>query len=315
MAVNLTAGAIWMLSTGEWQTMDLKPVLQVIDILAFQTQTPTEGGEENMRDRYRVLLSDGYFHRQGVLSANRSELVTSQQLQKGSIVKLTKFLCITIRERILIKIIDLNVILGGCDIIGDPKPFPHELPSNNQFIWKTLTQIKDEKLGTFGNTDYITVNATIWYIKRDNFCYTTCPIMLGDRKCSKRVVNNGDGRWICKKCDQIVDECDYRYDLQLHIHDHTGLTWVNAYEETGEEIMGVSAKDLYLLKHEDEDEDAFMEVVHGVLFSEYKFKLKVKEEFLGDEARVRSIVVKAEKIKYSSNTKNLLVRVSSVSNV
>lgn len=215
----------------------------------------------------------------------------------------------------IIKIIDLNVILGECDIIGDPKPFPHQLPSNNQFIWKTLSQIKDEKLGTFGNTDYITVNATIWYIKRDNFCYTTCPIILGDRKCSKRVVNNGDGRWICKKCDQIVDECDYRYDLQLHIHDHTGLTWVNAYGETGEEIMGISAKDLYLLKHEDEDEDAFMEVVHGVLFSEYKFKLKVKEEFLGDEARVRSIVVKAEKIKYSSNTKNLLVRVSSVSNV
>lgn len=82
--------------------MDLKPVLQVIDILAFQTQTPTEGGEENMRDRYRVLLSDGYFHRQGVLSANRSELVTSQQLQKGSIVKLTKFLCITIRERMYV---------------------------------------------------------------------------------------------------------------------------------------------------------------------------------------------------------------------
>ncbi|KAL4564982.1 hypothetical protein LXL04_029062 [Taraxacum kok-saghyz] len=311
MAVNLTADAIPMITTGEWQTVDLKPVLQVIALRTVQTQTLTEGGGEN-REMHRVLLSDGSFHRQGVLSTHRNELVTSQQLQRGSIVQLTEFVCITIRERLIIKIIDLNVILTQCDIIGDTRPFQLEPPGNDQFIWKTTSQIKDEELGTSGNPDYITVNATIWYIKRDKFWYTTCPIMLGDRKCSKKVVKNGDGRWRCMKCDQIVDECDYRYELHLQIRDHTGVAWITAYDHTAEEIMGVSAKDLYLLKQEEEGEDGFMETVNGVLFTEYNFKLKVKEEFLFDEPQVRSTVVNAEKINFSLEAKNLLGEVLSI---
>ncbi|KAI3505568.1 hypothetical protein L1887_27700 [Cichorium endivia] len=278
MAANLSAGAISMLSSGDWQTMDLKPVLQVIDLLTVQTQTPT--GADGRK--CRVLLSDGSFHKQGVLATKCNDLVTSQQLQKGSIVQLTDFRCLTIRERIIIKIIELNVILGTYDIIGDTKPFQLKLPGNDQFIWKTTSQIKDEKLGTFGKPDFITVNATIWHIKHENFCYTTCPII---------------------------------YDLQLQIHDHTGFAWITAYEETAEEMMGISAKDLYIMKEEEENEDNFMETVHGVLFTEYNFKLKVKEEFLFGEPVVRSVVVKAEKMKFSSNTKNLLVEVSSVSEV
>ncbi|KAH8479767.1 hypothetical protein H0E87_031418, partial [Populus deltoides] len=106
-------------------------------------------------------------------------------------------------------------------------------------VMKTISQIKDERLGTSEKPDWITVPAT------------------GNGHAIKKVTNNGDGKWRCEKCDQSVDECDYRYILQFQIQDHTGISWVTAFQECGEEIMGISAKDLHYLKHEQQDDEGF----------------------------------------------------------
>ena len=102
MAINLTAGAISLLTSGEWQKMDLKPVLQLMDLRMVQTQNTTGGGANNKGDKYRVLLSDGSFHQQGMLATQLNELVTSQKMQKGSIVQLNQFVCNTIRGRLYV---------------------------------------------------------------------------------------------------------------------------------------------------------------------------------------------------------------------
>ncbi|XXG75497.1 hypothetical protein AAC387_Pa08g0052 [Persea americana] len=173
-------------------------------------------------------------------------------------------------------------------------------------VRKTVSQIKDEGLGRSEKPDWITVKATVSFIKVDNFCYTACPLMVGDRPCNKKVNNNGDGTWHCERCDRTFPECDYRYLLQLQIQDHTGLTWLTAFQECGEEIMGISAKDLYLLKYEEQDDTKFSEIIRRVLFTQYIFKLKVKEETYSDEQRVKSTVVKAEKVNFLSESKYLL---------
>ncbi|GER57614.1 replication protein A 70 kDa DNA-binding subunit A [Striga asiatica] len=173
-------------------------------------------------------------------------------------------------------------------------------------VRKTISQIKDEKLGTAEKPDWITVSATLAFVKVDNFCYPACPITIGDRQCSKKVTETGDGRWRCERCDQSVDECDYRYILQMQIQDHTGSTWVTAFQESGEDIMGISAKDLYYLRYDHQDDEKFPELLHGVLFSKFLFKLKVKEESFSDEQRVKSTVVKAERVNFSTETRYLL---------
>lgn len=181
-------------------------------------------------------------------------------------------------------------------------------------VRKTISQIKDERLGTAEKPDWITVCATITFIKVDNFCYTACPIRTGDKQCNKKVTNNGDGTWRCDKCDQTVDECDYRYILQLQIQDHTGLTWVTAFQESGEEIVGVSAKELYYLKYEEQDDDRFNEIMRSVVFKKYIFKLKVKEETFSDEQRVKSTVVKSEKVNFESETRYLIYLIDKLKN-
>ncbi|KAK4800408.1 hypothetical protein SAY86_020895 [Trapa natans] len=172
-------------------------------------------------------------------------------------------------------------------------------------VRKTISQIKDEKLGTSEKPDWITVCATISYIKSDNFFYMACPITIGDRKCQKKVTNNGDGKYRCDRCDQCVDECDYRYILQLQIQDHTGLTWVTAFQELGEEIVGVPAKEMFQLRTEGEDE-RFAIIFRRAIFTKYLFKLKVKEEMFSDEQRLRLTVVKAEKMNFPAESRFLL---------
>ncbi|KAL5099844.1 hypothetical protein RYX36_004171 [Vicia faba] len=173
-------------------------------------------------------------------------------------------------------------------------------------VRKTISQIKDEKLGTSEKPDWITVCASVAYIKVDNFCYTACPLMTGDRQCNKKVTNNGDGKWRCDKCDKSVDACDYRYLLQMQIQDHTGQTWVTAFQEGGEDILGISAKDLYFLKYEEQDEEKFAEIIRKVVLTRYIFKLKVKEEMYNDEQRVKSTLVKVEKLNFASDARSLL---------
>ncbi|KAL8102634.1 replication protein A 70 kDa DNA-binding subunit A [Apium graveolens] len=172
-------------------------------------------------------------------------------------------------------------------------------------IRKTVSQIKDEGLGRSDKPDWVTVKAYITFIKTDNFCYTACPLMIGDRQCNKKVTRSGS-RWQCDRCNQEFDECDYRYLLQLQVQDHSGLTWMTAFQESGEEILGCSAKELYLLKHEQQDDERFAQSMLKGLFRQFMLKLKIKEELYGDEQKLKITVVKAEKVNYVAETRYLL---------
>lgn len=177
-------------------------------------------------------------------------------------------------------------------------------------IRKTVSQIKDEGLGRSDKPDWVTVKATIAFIKTDSFCYTACPLMIGDRQCNKKVTRSGSTKWQCDRCNQEFEECDYRYLLQAQVQDHTGLTWVTAFQEAGEEILGCSAKELYLLKYEGQDDDRFGGIIRSRLFNQYLFRLKIKEEMYGDEQRVKITVVKADNVNYSSESRYTLDLIS-----
>ncbi len=84
---------------------------------------------------------------------------------------------------------------------------------------KTISTIKGEGLGRSDKPDWITVRATVFYIKPDNFCYTACPLDNGGKQCNKKVTNNGDGT--CDRCDRIVSECDYKSVFQFLIIQET----------------------------------------------------------------------------------------------
>ncbi|TVU28767.1 hypothetical protein EJB05_20300 [Eragrostis curvula] len=173
---------------------------------------------------------------------------------------------------------------------------------------KTVAQIKDDGLGTGDKPDWVTVKATVTFLKTDSFCYTACPNMIGDRQCNKKVTKSDTGNWLCDKCNQEFPECDYRYLLQIQIQDHTGTTWATAFQETGQELLGCSARELYMFKENGDSryEDTLMQCLHW----DYLLRLKVKEETYGDDRRIKNTVAKAERVNPVAESKFMLDGIS-----
>ncbi|KAF8725648.1 hypothetical protein HU200_020190 [Digitaria exilis] len=171
-------------------------------------------------------------------------------------------------------------------------------------IRKTVVQIKDENLGRSEKPDWITVKGSISHVNTDNFCYPACTIEVNGRQCNKKVTNNGDGTWLCDKCGQNLPNCEYRYLLLCQIQDHTGLTYATAFQEAGVEIIGCSAEELYNIK--EEDAERFTEIIQGVRWQLFLFKLKVFEETFNDEQHVKCSITKAEKLDVSRECSYLL---------
>jgi replication factor A1 len=151
----------------------------------------------------------------------------------------------------------------------------------------------------------------ISHIKTDSFCYPACTVEVNGTRCNKKVTNNGDGMWQGEKCDHSSQDCEYRYVMQCRIQDHTGTTYATAFQEAGEEILGLTAQDLFRIKNEDEVQ--FAGIIQGVSFQQYLFKLKVKEETFNDEARLKANIVKAQKLDDTSkNSCSLLGAIESL---
>jgi len=82
--------------------------------------------------------------------------------------------------------------------------------------------------------------------------------------------------------------------LNIQLQDHTGPTWVTAFQEVGEEIMQHPAKELFLWSQTDNQK--FIEAIQKLTFTKHLFKLKVKEEMYNDEQRLKSTVVRVDRI-------------------
>ncbi|KAF6982814.1 hypothetical protein CFC21_001155 [Triticum aestivum] len=167
---------------------------------------------------------------------------------------------------------------------------------------KTVAQIKDENLGRSDQPDWVTVEATISHINTDKFSYPACTREVNGKRCNRKVTNNGDGMWHCPKCQQSSQNCEHRYLFQCKIQDYTGTTNATAFQEAGQEIIGLSAEELFMIKNVDLDDARFAGIIHGTCYQQFLLKLKVKEETFGDEACMKVSIMKAERLGHTSNT-------------
>jgi replication factor A1 len=108
---------------------------------------------------------------------------------------------------------------------------------------KTVAQIRDENLGCGEKPDYFNLKGTIAFIRNENFCYPAC----STEGCNRKVVEEGDG-WRCEKCSKTFPQPKYRYILSVAVSDHTGQTWVTAFDEHASQLVGASANEMMDMK-------------------------------------------------------------------
>ncbi|CAL4896080.1 unnamed protein product [Urochloa decumbens] len=190
-------------------------------------------------------------------------------------------------------------------------------------VWKTVRQIKDEYLGYLDEPDFITLKAVIAFMNTDRLCSAACPMVVNGKRCNVKATGDGDGTWHCKACTQSYgscdygiwhckrcghsfDSCDYGYSVRIRIQDHTGTTFATVYGDAAKEIFGCNAKDLYLMEYEERNYNRLEGIKLGVACKEYILWLKVKAKPFSDPRGVGCVVLKAENVNPSAESRRLL---------
>ena len=118
--------------------------------------------------------------------------------------------------------------------------------NNNRDDRKFLSQVKNESLGQHDKPDYFSTVSSVSFIKSDNgsISYMACPT----EGCNKKVIEEGPNQYRCEKCQKVFDRCDHRYIMSVQISDASGAIWVQAFNETGHQLLEKTAEEMYHLK-------------------------------------------------------------------
>jgi replication factor A1 len=93
MVVQRTPGAVMAISEHADGNRTLQPMLQVVDVqMVNNVKNPSV-------ERFRMVLSDGVYTMQSMLTAAENTRVLDGSIQKGSIIHLQEFTCSTVQNR------------------------------------------------------------------------------------------------------------------------------------------------------------------------------------------------------------------------
>ena len=90
----------------------------------------------------------------------------------------------------------------------------------------------------------------------------------------KNIADKVGNSWHCGKCDGEFPECDYRYILKVDLEDVTGyLHGVIAFDDAANQLMGISAKYMFLLSTESA---SIVEIVQRICNKQFLLTLSVR---------------------------------------
>jgi replication factor A1 len=176
----------------------------------------------------------------------------------------------------------------------------------------SLDEIRTKNMGNAEKPDWITIKATITFIKHDQEpkgdlpggpWYHACPESSNQ---NFKVISEPSGEWRCEKLDKTFQEKTNRYILPLSVTDHSGTQWVTLFDEEGRKILGgTTANELEAFKGEG-NEGKFEEAFQRANFGTYLMKCRVKSEAYNDETRVKVTCVATEPINYITESQSLI---------
>lgn len=164
---------------------------------------------------------------------------------------------------------------------------------------RSLNEIKESELGMGDKPDFFSCRGTIVHIRGENMSYPACT----SENCSKKMTNEGDS-WICDKCGNRADAPEYRYIVSMAVADWSGQAWLQAFNDAGVVIFGMSANDLQELKMQDESK--YLAAIHKANCKTYNFSCRAKKDSFDDRVRVRYGISRIEPSNYAEEGYHLI---------
>ena len=164
---------------------------------------------------------------------------------------------------------------------------------------KFLSAIKDENMG-HDSPAYFTVRGWVSFIRSEGtWCYCSNPAN------KKKVIESGD-KWLDESTGTTIDKCERRYILSMVCSDHTGSSWLSAFNDQAIKIMGgITADEMYELSQAD-GAAQFKATFNANNFMPYIFKVRAKAETWQDESRVKCVIQDLTPLDFKEGSRELL---------
>jgi replication factor A1 len=92
------------------------------------------------------------------------------------------------------------------------------------------------------------------------------------------------------------------------ISDHTGSSWVTAFNETAEKIVGLNANDVHNMKQNEQHQDVDNIFINAT-FNRFTFGLTAEAQNYQDSLKVRVTTQWCNPIDYVAHSKDLLTKI------
>ncbi|GLJ10396.1 hypothetical protein SUGI_0127410 [Cryptomeria japonica] len=99
----------------------------------------------------------------------------------------------------------------------------------------------------------------------------------------------------------------------IMLQDHTGSLWGTAFDEVGTNLLGISAKELYMLQYDFPANRTPQSIIKNVLLSTFIFTLFVTIETYNSQMRLKTTITKATPIDFQGECALLLVDIARMS--
>ncbi|KAJ3238226.1 Replication factor A protein 1 [Chytriomyces hyalinus] len=160
--------------------------------------------------------------------------------------------------------------------------------------FKLISSIAEENMGHGEKPDWLSIRATISFIKSDrDMWYPACQ----SPDCQKKVTQTESG-WRCEKCNKSFPTPKYRYIFNCKVLDHSTETWVGFFNDTAEALFGMSANDLQMIQQN--EPERYKSIVDSAQWRQLNLRVRAKAEAFQDDLKVRVSVQSMEPINYAA---------------
>lgn len=193
----------------------------------------------------------------------------------------------------------------------------------NVELRKTLAAIDDEQLGQSDKPDVILTKATITRIFANPDSppwYPADPTLLADGNKSKKklVEDPSRGTYISEVSQGPVDNPDWRYVLRVAISDATATKIVTLFDQEAEQLIGKPASEMRQILEESKasmgdsadgappKSSRFTAMMNEKSFTTWYFTLRIKQDMVKDENRLKVSVGRMREVDPVFETKALM---------
>ena len=123
------------------------------------------------------------------------------------------------------------------------------------------------------------------------------------------MTEQSDGTFYCEKTQKTIETPTKRYILSVQAADATGSSWLSAFNDQAEQLLGRTADDLAALK-EAGDDAGYNDAIDGAIWKTYNMNLRVKADEWNGEKRIKTTITGLAPVDYAAESKELLAAIA-----